>query len=717
MCLGNPNVYSQMVRKIRLGIDVGGTFTKAVAIEIITGKLIGKSTVPTTHNSEQGVAEGIVIALKNLMENLSIQRSEIELISHSTTQAVNALLEGDTVKVGIIGMGVGLEKPNVVKRTNLKNIELSLNKYLYTCYKFLDTSKYLEDREVINTISILKKEGAEVLVVSEAYGVDDPSNEQFVMSKSDIPITGGHELTGIYGLEIRTLTAAINAGIMPKSINTAKYVESVVRRERINCPILIMKGDGGVTDIETFKKKPILTILSGPAASVAGALLHSHVLHGIFIEVGGTSTNISIIKHGKPEIRYVTIMDHPTCIRSLDVRVAGVAGGSLIRIADKKIIDVGPRSAHIAGLEYSCFVKSTELENSTIINFQPTKGDPSDYICIKTTSQKLIAITNTCAANALGLITEKDYAYGNKESAILALSILAKKMNIVDYKEAAKIILGHSLKKIKKIIDPMIKQYELRSGQITLIGGGGGASVLIPYMAKELGLPFELVENSEIVSSIGVAAAMVYEEVEKTINEPSPNDVSLLIELAKSKALQKGALPESISIQTEYINERSVLRAIASGNIELDIGKKNRKELTFEQARNIAIDVLGIDKVKQILDMKNYFGFTCEIIKKHIFVKEKKTPIIVIDKFGKIRLMLDNAYLINDTTSLNNIESLIYKIKNDTKKDLAPQVHFLDDIKLIDFSSLNSTEHLIDAIKRELNKSNVDNVSIIIKKK
>ncbi|HET9774341.1 MAG TPA: hydantoinase/oxoprolinase family protein, partial [Nitrososphaeraceae archaeon] len=562
-----------MIRKIRLGIDVGGTFTKAVAIDILTGDLLGKMTVPTTHNADNGVAEGIVLALKNLMETYSIQKSEIELISHSTTQAVNALLEGDTAKVGIIGMGVGLEKSNVVKRTNIKNIELSSNKYLHTCFRFLDTSKYLEKEEVEEIISSLKNEGAEVLVVSEAYGVDDPSNEQYVMSYSDLPITGGHELTGIYGLEIRTLTAAINAGIMPKSISTGRYVESAVRNENIICPIMIMKGDGGVTDVETFKNKPILTILSGPAASVAGALLHSHILHGVFIEVGGTSTNISIIKNGKPEIRYVTIMDHPTCIRSVDVRVAGVAGGSLIRISGKKIIDVGPRSAHIAGLKYSCFVDPTELDNARLIAFKPSENDPDNYICIETESKKLIAITNTCAANALGLIKEGDYASGNKDAAKKALNLLAKKIGVSTYKEAAQIVLDFSIKKIQRIIEPMIKQYQLETDQIFLIGGGGGASALVPYMAKKLKHQFELAQNSEVISSIGVAAAMIYEEIEKTINQPKPEDVSLLIDEIKKRALERGAAPESISIQTEYINERSLLRATASGNVELDIGK------------------------------------------------------------------------------------------------------------------------------------------------
>ncbi|MFL6482277.1 MAG: hydantoinase/oxoprolinase N-terminal domain-containing protein, partial [Nitrososphaera sp.] len=161
-------------RRIRVGIDVGGTFTKAVAIEMMKGQIIGKVTVHTTHSSSRGVSTGIIEALKTLIQKCSIQNSEIELISHSTTQAVNALLEGDTAKVGIIGMGVGLEKSNVIKRTNIKGIKLAPNKYLQTCYRFVDTSKYLEDEEIEQAIGGLKKEGAEVIIVSEAYSVDDP---------------------------------------------------------------------------------------------------------------------------------------------------------------------------------------------------------------------------------------------------------------------------------------------------------------------------------------------------------------------------------------------------------------------------------------------------------------------------------------------------------------------------------------------------------------
>lgn len=483
--------------RIRVGIDVGGTFTKAVAIDMIEGNIIDKVTVPTTHSSNQGVSAGIVQALTVLMQKHTIVDSEIELISHSTTQAVNALLEGDTAKVGIIGMGVGLDKSNVIKRTNIKNREIATKKYLQTCHRFVDTSRYLEENEILSTISQLKEEGAQVVVVSEAYGVDDPSNENFIAQVSDIPTVAGNELTGLYGLEIRTLTAAINASILPTAIKTAKFVESAVKGEKgISAPIMIMKGDGGVTDMKTFRSKPILTVLSGPAASIAGALLHSRVLNGIFIEVGGTSTNVCIIRNGKPTIQYVTITEHPTCIRSLDVRVAGVAGGSLVRLSSngKKIIDVGPRSAHIAGLQYSCFASQDQIEGGQLVTFQPIGSDPSDYV--------------TCAANALGIVKENDYAKGNQSSAKIALRILSEHLGI-NTTATSEYILDLATSKIFSIITPMLKEYKLKVGEgnIVVVGGGGGASVLVPHIAQKLQFSCKIAEHAEVISSIGVAAA------------------------------------------------------------------------------------------------------------------------------------------------------------------------------------------------------------------
>jgi N-methylhydantoinase A/oxoprolinase/acetone carboxylase beta subunit len=704
-----------MQRRIRVGIDVGGTFTKAVAIDMARGGIVGKVTVPTTHSSSEGVSTGIVQTLKTLMHKHSIQNSEIELISHSTTQAVNALLEGDTAKVGIVGMGVGLEKSNVVKRTNVKDVELAPNKYLHTCYRFLDTSKYLEDRQVKGAISELKQEGAEVVVVSEAYGVDDPSNEQFVMQKADMPATAGHELTGIYGLEIRTLTAAINAGILPKATATARFVESAVRNEGISAPVLIMKGDGGVTSMATFQSKPIITVLSGPAASVAGALLHLRVIDGVFVEVGGTSTNVCVIKDGRPEIRYVTIMQHPTCIRSLDVRVAGVAGGSLVRWSGRKITDVGPRSAHIAGLPYSCYASPEELEGGQVITFSPKEGDPMDYVAIEA-GGKRFAITNTCAANALGVVPEGDYAKANAESAKAALAILAGRLGTT-MEQAATMILDASSKKVLEIIEPMIKEYKLRRDRIVFVGGGGGASVLVPYVAAKMQLKARIAEHAEVISSIGVAAAMIHEEAEKTINDPKPEDISSLAEEVKRTALERGALAESITIQSEYVSERSLLRVTAMGNVSLDIGTANAQEINDSDAHVLACELFGVNQgVQRIFDMKNYHIFACEMSKKKLFLKSKKQPVLVLDRYGRVRLSVDNAAIFNGAPDhvADRVDEFLHEHK-DGGNDLAPQVHILDGVKLMDFSSLTAPEHVSKAVRDELKKAAARDVAAIIR--
>jgi N-methylhydantoinase A len=652
-------------RRIRVGIDVGGTFTKAVAIDMATGSILGQSTLPTTHKSDQGVSTGILQTLSDVMNEFHIQNSEVELISHSTTQAVNALLEGDTAKVGILGMGVSLEKSNIIKRTHIKDILLDGNgkKYIKTCYRYLDTSSYLSEERVRSSICELVREGAEVLVISEAYGVDDPSNEDFVenIARSSntgsddkkVPIIAAHDLTGIYGLEIRTMTAVINASILPKAASTANFVEYAVR-EKLgipkNIPIKVMKGDGGVTDISAFETKPILTVLSGPAASVAGALLHLRVLNGVFVEVGGTSTNVCVIKDGKPKVNYATIVQHPTCIRSLDVRVVNVAGGSIVMLSrdKRKIVGVGPRSAHIAGLEYSCFAEPSQLDGGTIVQFRPeiedgailqhsTSVNESNsnvedqsmvYAVIKGKDgsekdgdlrERLFAITTTCAANALGLISDDDYAKGNSESAKIALSILASELG-TSMEKAANQILDIAADKILQIMIPMLKEYDLtynrprgfllnRTGNknrfgtnkgnttnsnFILVGGGGGASVLVPHLAETLNMNYKKAQHAEVISSIGVAAAMIHEELEKTVDvNPKPEEVSLMMDEVKDLALAKGALPESITVQSEYVSDRSLLRVTATGNMSLDIGTANSREISIHEAEDIAKNLFG----------------------------------------------------------------------------------------------------------------------------
>ena len=347
-------------RKIRVGIDVGGTHTKAVALDNDTHEIIGESVVMTTHDHEMGVAAGVIECFENCLTKNNIDPDDVVFIAHSTTQATNALLEGDVAKVGIIGMANGgIEGWLSKKQSNIPDIDLGTGRFIRTCHTFIKL-KDVNEQTVEAAIQKLQAEGAQVIVASKAFGVDSIKEELLVRDiaeKHGLLVSVASDISKLYGLTRRTRTAAINGSILPKMMNTATSTEQSVRHAGIDVPLMIMRGDGGVMDISEMKKRPVLTMLSGPAASVMGALMYLRASNGIYFEVGGTSTNIGVIKNGRPAVEYSVVGGHRTYINSLDVRVLGVAGGSMVRAADGKLVDVGPRSAHIGGLKYAVKLK------------------------------------------------------------------------------------------------------------------------------------------------------------------------------------------------------------------------------------------------------------------------------------------------------------------------------------------------------------------------
>lgn len=160
-----------MSRLVRMGIDVGGTHTKAVAIDNATHEIIGKSSVKTTHDDKSGVAAGVVQAFMNCLRENNIDPSEVVFVAHSTTQATNALIEGDVATVGILGMGtrnIGSFMANV--QTHLRDINLGNGRKIHIVHEYL-AEKNINHENVKKAVLALKEKGATVIVASKAMAL------------------------------------------------------------------------------------------------------------------------------------------------------------------------------------------------------------------------------------------------------------------------------------------------------------------------------------------------------------------------------------------------------------------------------------------------------------------------------------------------------------------------------------------------------------------
>ena len=286
---------------VRVGVDVGGTFTKAVAVDLASGEIVGRAVVPTTHADARGVAAGVVRTVAEVVRSVGAER--VDLVTHSTTQAVNALLEGDVGTVGVLGLGRRPELKQARKRTQLERVELSPGRFLRTLPEFLDVSDGLDEAAVHDVLARFRAAGATAVSVAEAFAPDDSTFERRVTAMANeagLPACASSELTGLYGLELRAVTAALNASILPIAERTAEVVAVGVDAAGVAAPVMVMRGDGGATDLDGFRRAPARTLYSGPAASVAGALRFAGVAEGVVVEVGGTSTNVAAVKRGRP---------------------------------------------------------------------------------------------------------------------------------------------------------------------------------------------------------------------------------------------------------------------------------------------------------------------------------------------------------------------------------------------------------------------------------
>ncbi|UBV44480.1 hydantoinase/oxoprolinase (plasmid) [Deinococcus taeanensis] len=670
---------------VRIGIDVGGTFTKGVALGP-DGQILAVSHVPTTHRHRLGVAAGVLDALRTLLGDLP-PGAVPALVAHSTTQATNALLEGDTALVGILALGEARDERRVQSVTRPPA-------GLQARHAFIATDLPEFGVRVQAVLARWRAEEVGAVAVSQAFSVDDAHFEQRagdLARQAGFPVSLGSDLSGAYGLEMRTLSATVNASILPTMVRTARHVRDAVSELLPGTPLLIVRGDGGAADLRAFEETPLHTVVSGPAASLGGAILAHGVMDGVFFEVGGTSTNIGVIKDGQPALKYMTVMDVPTGLRAADIRIAGVAGGSLVRLRGRRIEDVGPRSAHIAGLPYASFASPDALTGTRLALIAPSPSDPADYAVLETPAGQRFAITPTCAANALGAIPEGGYAHAHPQSARLALGLLGQHLG-TSPEAAAQAVLEASAEKLTRTVQSLVRAYGLRG--TPLYGGGGAASVLGPVVARRLKVPFVPIPHSDVISSIGAALAVIRVERERSVTRQDPTIADLLEREVGDEAVRLGADPASMRVETQYSAREGRLRAVATGAHPLSA---RTRPLDADELQQQARQVLG-DQAQLVLGGTHHTLFVASRVRRSLLRRAEQHAALVLDGRGVRLLRFEDAQVLTGRPhdALDRLKALL------AGRAVAPHVAALTPSRLRDYAHLHDPNLLLRQLSDNL---------------
>ncbi|MFC1559618.1 hydantoinase/oxoprolinase family protein [Candidatus Margulisiibacteriota bacterium] len=706
--------------KIRIGVDVGGTFTHAVAIGDPDLKLVGQAKVQTTHRDRLGVARGVVDSLKVLLKRSKISAKDVSLVAHSTTQATNALLEGDVSTVGVISLGSGFSGFFVQMAANISGIKLLSNKKINVISKFYDIGRGIRYSRVRDMILELKELGARVLVIAEAFSTEDSENEKRIAEvacKLGVPCTATSDISGLYGLRARTKTAIVNACILPRMIDAAEKTEKAIRSLKITAPIMVVRSDGGVLSLEEMRKRPILTILSGPAAGVGAALFHEKISNGVFIEVGGTSTDISLIRNGVSQIRPAVLGEHRLYLKTLDVRTLGVAGGSLPRIDKNELADVGPRSAHIAGISYASFSKPKSFNKLKVKFIQPQPGDINGYLSFSD-GRNLYSVTPTCAANYLGFVRSSDWAYGNQSSVKRMFDHAGKTVG-TSGKHLALAMLDIASGKLEKAVRDLAGGYGLEPGGLKLIGGGGGAAALVPYLGKKMGLKYKLAKDQAVISAIGAALSMVHEEVERSVPYPKESDIVRVKLEAQNKVISMGALPGTVHVNIDVDIRKGVIRASAFGSLKME--KKKGRRLNTRQLKDMLVREIKTKHKDLVLcgDTGKFSVFQELRRRPLLFFTRKEKWLHIVEAEGCIRHSIGNAS--SKMCTIASIQTDLRRIIESSKKygdagAIFPQIMIVFRDRITDLSSLSDITLMEALLNSETaGKKNNEKVAIIWK--
>ncbi|MDW7674126.1 MAG: hydantoinase/oxoprolinase family protein, partial [Bacillota bacterium] len=356
---------------IALGIDTGGTFTDGVIIDINTKEILTKAKALTTR---QNLSIGITECIDGLTE---INLSDIKLVSLSTTLATNAIVEGQGCEVGLILIGSDplkkLPTRNVITVKGGHNIK--------------GKEKQQLDIDEIKKAILELKPKVDAFAVSGYLSIRNPQHElavkELIRELTGYQVVCAHELTTTLGFYERTVTATLNARLLPIIADLLSAVKKTMEEKSINAPLMIVKGDGSLISETVAKDRPIETLLSGPAASIVGAHYLTNMPNVIIADMGGTTTDIAVVSNGVPSVNPegALVGGWLTRVNAASISTVGIGGDSYIQVNKEGKVSVGPQKVFpLAWVTHAYPHIIQELEEIARANYYPLFAQAPDVL-------------------------------------------------------------------------------------------------------------------------------------------------------------------------------------------------------------------------------------------------------------------------------------------------------------------------------------------------
>ncbi|MBP2551419.1 N-methylhydantoinase A [Neorhizobium galegae] len=350
---------------MRLGVDVGGTFTDLLLHDDATRRTYQAKTPSTPEDQSIGVAAGV----KLICEKAGISPADLSLILHGTTVATNAVLEGKGARVGLLvtegfeytlhlakswtpGPLFGwivMDKPDpLASLADTRGIPERMNAQG-------EVVRPLDREKATALIDDLCSSGIEALTISLMHSYANAEHERILAAivrerYPDIPVSVSSDILPEFREYDRAITTVMNDYVRPIMKRYLSQIEARLKDIGVTARLHIVRSDGGLMSAQAASDRPVHTVLSGPAGGVTSTVMvsrRSGIRKLLAFDMGGTSTDVAVILDGQPTIsRSTEVGSFPAKVPTLDVRSVGAGGGSIAEVSElTKSLRVGPRSA------------------------------------------------------------------------------------------------------------------------------------------------------------------------------------------------------------------------------------------------------------------------------------------------------------------------------------------------------------------------------------